>query len=111
LVVQAPTCLDLLQNCLLSLSRFEETLSWPLNFHDLRLLKNKAVFGELIDVVLVLYDSSLLDSIRNIKERKINSALSLTARDMVSKLQLKNERLLIKKLLINLLIIVHKEQA
>jgi hypothetical protein len=65
IVIQSPGCFDLLESCLLSLSRFEESSGWPLNFHDLRLLKNKDVFGELIDVVLVLYDSSLVDSIRN----------------------------------------------
>jgi|JI6StandDraft_1071083.scaffolds.fasta_scaffold05374_7 hypothetical protein len=111
LIVQSPDCFDLLRNCLLQLAQFDEGPLWPVNFHDLRLLRNKTILSELIDTVLVLHDSSVVEGIKNPKERKINAALCQSASIIVEQLRLRNSKLLVTKLLINLLIIVRKEQS
>jgi len=60
--------------------------------------------------VLVLHDNTVVEGIRNAKERKINAALCHSASAMVEQLRLSNSKVLITKLLINLLIIMRKEQ-
>jgi len=79
------------------LAQFESEMSHPINFYDIRLLRNKAVFSELVDIVLVLHDNKVVEGIRNAKERKINAALCQSASAMVDQLRLSNLKVLITK--------------